>query len=63
VLTARFGRLRANDLKNIIATIAEDNSQNALNILNKIRQKASHLYAQPEKGRIVSEIQNQGIMP
>jgi addiction module RelE/StbE family toxin len=51
-----------NDLKNIIAYIAEDSPQNALNILNKIRQKASHLYTLPERGRVVPELQDQGIV-
>jgi len=51
-----------NDLKNIIAYIAEDSPQNALNILNNIRQKASHQYALPERGRIVPELQDQGIV-
>ncbi|MDY6904312.1 MAG: type II toxin-antitoxin system RelE/ParE family toxin [Thermodesulfobacteriota bacterium] len=51
-----------NDLKNIIAYIAEDSPPNALSILNKIRQKASHLYTLPERGRIVPELQDQGIV-
>jgi addiction module RelE/StbE family toxin len=51
-----------NDLKNIIAYIAEDSPQNALNILNKIRQKASHLYNLPERGRIIPELQDQGVV-
>jgi len=49
------------DLNNIIAYIAEDSPQNALNILNKIRQKAFLLYSLPERGRVVPEIQEQGI--
>lgn len=57
-----WANVAENDLKNIIAHIAEDNPQNALNILNKIRQKASHLYTLPERGRIVPELQDQGIV-
>ncbi len=57
-----WANVAENDLKNIIAHIAEDSPQNALNILSKIRQKASHLYALPERGRIVPELQDQGIV-
>ena len=49
------------DLKGIIEFISIDNPANALNILNKIRQKASSLYTFPERGRIVPELQAQGI--
>ena len=57
-----WANVAENDLKNIIAYIAEDSPQNAFNILNEIRQKASHLYGLPESGRIVPELQNQGIV-
>lgn len=57
-----WANVAENDLKNIIAYIAEDSPQNALNILSKIRQKASHLYTLPERGRIVPELQSQGIV-
>ncbi|MGB5216680.1 MAG: type II toxin-antitoxin system RelE/ParE family toxin [Smithella sp.] len=49
------------DLKRMIDYIAEDSPDNALQILKKVRQKASNLYAFPERGRIVSELQGQGI--
>jgi toxin ParE1/3/4 len=49
------------DLINIIEYISVDSPQNALNILKKIRQKASNLYALPERGRVVPELQSQGI--
>ncbi len=51
-----------NDLKGIVEYIAEDSPVNALKILKKIKQKASSLYALPERGRIVPELQEQGIM-
>ena len=57
-----WANVAENDVKNIIAYIAEDSSQNALNILNKIQQKASHLYALPERGRIVPDLKDQGIV-
>ena len=50
-----------NDLINIIEYISVDSPQNALEILEKIRQKASSLYTLPERGRIVPELQGQGI--
>lgn len=50
-----------NDLKQIINYIAIDSPGNALQILNKIRQKASTLYTFPERGRIVRELHDHGI--
>ena len=49
------------DLKQIIDYMAADNPGNALHLFKKIRQKASSLYAFPERGRIVPELQDQGI--
>ncbi|MFA6470396.1 MAG: type II toxin-antitoxin system RelE/ParE family toxin [Candidatus Latescibacterota bacterium] len=50
-----------NDLKDIIEFIAVDNPANALKTLKKIKQNASNLYTFPERGRIVPELQDQGI--
>lgn len=50
------------DLKKIIEYIADDSPQNALNILQKIRKQASDLYTLPERGRIVPELYDQGIL-
>jgi toxin ParE1/3/4 len=49
------------DLKQIIHHIANDSPGNALDVLRKIRQKAYSLYALPERGRIVPELQAHGI--
>lgn len=49
------------DLKNIILYIAEDSPTNARNILEKIKEAASSLTHFPERGRIVPELQDQGI--
>jgi toxin ParE1/3/4 len=49
------------DLKRIIDYIAIDSPDNALQILERIRQKVSALYTLPERGRIVPELQEQGI--
>ena len=51
-----------NDLKEIIEYIATDSRANALKTLKKIKQKASSLYTLPERGRIVPELQDQGIL-
>jgi len=50
-----------NDLINIIEYISVNSPKNALKILKKIKQKASDLYTLPERGRIVPELQGQGI--
>jgi plasmid stabilization system protein ParE len=49
------------DLKQIVDYAAADSQGNALQILKTIRQKASSLYTFPERGRIVPELQGQGI--
>ena len=49
------------DLIEIINYIAINNPQNALNILKKIKKKASTLYAMPERCRIVPELKAQNI--
>ena len=49
------------DLREIIAFIAGDNVQNALHALENIRDKASVLYTFPERGRIVPELQSNGV--
>ena len=49
------------DVKRIIDYIAIDSPGNALQILERIRQKVSALYTLPERGRIVPELQEQGI--
>jgi len=50
-----------NDLKEIIEYISINNPHNALKILQKIKNKASNLYTLPERGRVVPELQEQGI--
>ena len=51
-----------NDLIDIIEFIAADNPTNALKILHKIKEKVSSLYSLPERGRLVPELQDQGIL-
>jgi len=50
-----------NDLRRILAYIATDSPDTASHIFKRIRQKASSLYTLPERGRIVPELQGQGI--
>lgn len=51
-----------NDLKDIVEYIAEeDRLQTALKIAKQIRKKTQNLYTLPERGRIVPELQEQGI--
>jgi len=49
------------DLREIIAFIAGDNVPNALHVLENIRDKASAFYVFPERGRVVPELQSNGI--
>jgi len=57
----RWADVAEKDLVNIIEYIAHDSPSQALKILRKIREKASSLYHSPERGRIVPELQEQGI--
>jgi len=54
-----WAKVSENDLKGIIEYIAEDSPANAL---KKIKQKASSLFTLPERGSIVPELQDQGIL-
>ncbi len=49
------------DLVNIIEYIAEDSHQTALDILAKIKKQSSALCSNPERGRVVPELNDQGI--
>ena len=49
------------DLMGIIEYIAADSPSNAFEIFKGIKQKASSLYTFPDRGRIVPELQDQGI--
>ncbi|MCK4504922.1 MAG: type II toxin-antitoxin system RelE/ParE family toxin, partial [Candidatus Aegiribacteria sp.] len=42
--------------------IGIDNPSNALEIFQKIKQRASTLYTFPERGRVVQELQDQSIL-
>ena len=57
-----WSNIAENDLKNIVDYIADDSPPNALKIIKRIKQKASSLYTFPERGRIVPELRDQGIL-
>ncbi len=57
-----WSNIAENDLKNIIEYIADDSPTNALKIFKSIKQKASSLNPFPQRGRIVPELQDQGIL-
>ena len=57
-----WSNIAENDLKNIVEYIADDSPPNVLKIFKRIKQKASSLYTFPERGRIVPELRDQGIL-
>ena len=57
-----WANVAENDLRGIIDYIAIDSPSNALKIFRKIKQKASTLSAFPERGRIVPELRDHGIL-
>ncbi len=50
------------DLMGIVEYIAADSPPNAFEIFKEIKQKTSNLYTLPDRGRIVPELQEQGII-
>jgi len=50
------------DLRDIVAYIAKENPTQALKILNKIKKATSGLFHHPTRGRIISELKEQGIL-
>jgi toxin ParE1/3/4 len=56
-----WANVAENDLIEIIEGISIDSPANASKILQKIKKIASSLYSLPEHGRVVPELQDQGI--
>ena len=50
------------DLTGIVEYIAADSPSNAFEIFKEIKQKTSRLYTFPERGRIVPELKDEGIV-
>jgi len=57
-----WSRIAHADLAGIIEYIAYDSPTNAKKILKTIRNKAANLYISPQRGRIIPELQEQGIV-
>ena len=57
-----WANVAENDLMEIIEYISIDRPADALKILQKIKKMASSLYSLPERGRVVPELQDQGIL-
>jgi len=57
-----WSNIAENDLRNIIEYIAGDSLPNALKIFKSIKHKASSLNTFPERGRIVPELRDQGLL-
>lgn len=56
-----WAKVAEKDLANIIEYIANDSPSNGLKILKKIKEKTSSLYHSPKRGRVIPELQEQGI--
>ncbi len=57
-----WANVAENDLIEIIEYISIDSPADALKILQKIKKMASSLHSLPERGRVVPELQDQGIL-
>ncbi len=57
-----WSNVAESDLRNIVEYIADDSPPDALKVFKRIKQKASSLYTLPERGRIVPELRDQGIL-
>ena len=57
----RWSETSQNDLKSIVEYIAEDSPSRAYEVFIEIKTKASSLRTFPDRGRIVPELQDQGI--
>lgn len=57
----RWSEAAERDLRGIIEYIAKDSPSRAYEALTNIKEKASNLHSFPGRGRIVPELQDQGI--
>jgi len=57
----RWSETSEKDLKGIVDYIAEDSPSRAYEVLGNIKAKVSNLHSFPGRGRIVPELQEQGI--
>ena len=59
--TVRWSETSERDLKRIVEYIAKDSPSRAYEVFSKIKETASNLHSFPDRGRIVPELQDQGI--
>lgn len=57
-----WSNVAVDDLDKIIDYIMADSVDNALHVFNKIRDKCSKLYSYPNRGRVVPELKEYGIL-
>jgi addiction module RelE/StbE family toxin len=57
-----WSNIAEKDLRSIIEYIADDNPSNAVKIFKNIKKRAASLYNFPERGRVVPELRDQGIL-
>jgi plasmid stabilization system protein ParE len=57
----RWASVAENDLLGVVIFIAEDSPVNAMKVLAKIKTKTAKLESAPMRGRVVPELQRQGI--
>ena len=57
-----WANVSENDLIDIIEYISIESPADALKILQKIKKMASSLHSLPERGHVVPELQDQGIL-
>jgi toxin ParE1/3/4 len=62
VYEVRWSDTSEKDLISIIEYIAIDSPSSAFEKFKEIKERASNLYAYPDRGRIVPELQEQGII-
>ena len=60
--TVKWTATAEHDLDSIVVFIAEDSIDEAMRILEKVRKKAAGLKTLPERGRVVPELKEQGII-
>lgn len=58
----RWSETSEKDLINIMEYIAQDSPSIAYEKFQEIKEKASCLYSSPDRGRVVPELQEQGII-
>jgi plasmid stabilization system protein ParE len=57
-----WAEIAESDLTMIVEYIAANSKSNALQVLKKIKEKTDNLYYQPDRGRIVPELLENGLL-